>query len=229
MALLQCPSLGASATRNSHPLTVRLVECCTFAVGNFPRAVSVRVGVLPWDNVARGLAARASTCAVERRAREQALKYQAWASRVVDECLDDLTRDVTERIAHFGASTRHALRVETVHPSRRSAEGPQGTARVLCLQLGLDEVHIHGQWQPGSAPTVHLLWSRRRQNRYCQMVPLSGGRLMPLPHAFTDQEGDSADARVGYRIVAGDGSSDELSREQLLFRALGLLARNAPA
>src|SRR5690606_36443107 len=99
--------------------------------------------------------------------------------------------------------------------------------RALSLSLALDQVYIHAQWQPGGAPTVHLLWSRRRQQRFCQMVPIAGGRLMPLFDASDLAANKPTRELCGYRIVATDDSCHEISREHLLPRALGLLGNGS--
>jgi hypothetical protein len=181
---------------------------------------------MSWDNVERGLASRVELHAAERQAREQALKYEVWARHAVDECLDDLTRDLTHRVAHFDEAVRRGLTTKTFYPSHLVDSEQRGVQRVLSIELALDQVHIHGQWSTGNAPTVHLLWSRRQQNRYCQMVPVTGGRLVPR-HSMPKVDGSADNTLVGYRILAGESSRDELSREQLLLRALGLLASGA--
>lgn len=193
--------------------------------------------MLPWDALARDLSERVRVLDVERQAQQQALHYQAWARGAVDVCLEDLTRELASGISRLADDVRRNLtvvldtvRLDTVRLDCRRSNGGQeqgGAQRVLSMALSGDQVHIHGQWRPGSAPTVHLLWSRRRQGRYCQMVPLSGGRLMPVP---SPQRAEGLVARPftrGYRIVAPDGSGHEISSERLIFRALGLLANRA--
>lgn len=175
--------------------------------------------MLSWDALARSLADRVAENQAERAAREQALRYEAWARWVVGASLDDFASDLTNNLERLGADVRRCLTVELTNP-KTAGERVQ---RALSLSLSLDQVHIHTQWQPGAAPTVHLLWSRRRQQRFCQMVPIAGGRLMPLFHPSDPAVNRPTGELHGYRIVANDDSSHEVTREHLLLRALGLL------
>jgi hypothetical protein len=161
--------------------------------------------MLSWEHLERRLSERAQQCAEQRRVADRIRAYETWAAGVVEQCLHDLEQDLASRLLGFDAETRRSLTVTRLRPSHG------GSQHVLCLNFGLDEVHLHGQWQPGQAPTVHLLWSRRRKSRYGHLLSVAGGWLV--------QNGSSA----GYGIRPCDGSRDEISREDLLLRALGLL------
>ncbi len=179
--------------------------------------------MLPWDNLARDLASRARASAEEHEAQARALEYNTWARRIVEVCLEDLEAELHRHLARFDEPVRRSIGITNIHPQHSGAFMAGGVQQVMCVHLAQDQVHIHVQWQPGAAPTVHLLWSRRRQRRYCQLVPVTGGRLLPESEPTTPGAARRL-SPTGYRIRSTDPSGDELTREALIYRALGLLA-----
>lgn len=196
---------------------------------------------MSWQQLEKQLNARARSWAALNQAEQERFAYEAWAATAVPACIDDLEQELRERVLTFEASLRNNLAVTRVVPSR------SGMPDVVCLALGPDEVHIHGQWEPGRAPTVHLLKCRKRADRYAQLLPLAGGWLVHSDvgkgyriQAFTAASPAWAtDLDVplapGVRVAATDvgpaghhgvapASSDEITPDQLIYRALGLLA-----
>lgn len=164
--------------------------------------------MLPWEPLAGALSCRAREHTASTQAAERRAAYQAWALEAIRLFVDQLEVDLTARLGTFDGPTRSNL----THTRHRIPQGV-GFGEVLTIGLAGDEVHIHAQWCAGQSPTVHLLWSRKRQQRFCQLVPLSVGHLVPL--------GDLE----GHRLEGlPDGSSHEHTREHLLYRALSLLS-----
>lgn len=166
--------------------------------------------MLPWDQLAKGLLGRAQAWTEEQHAAERQRLYEEWAHTALRHCFEDLERECRERVSHCSPAVSQCVEVDTVHPGTRA-----GVAKALRLRLGGDEVHIHASLHPGAAPTLHLLWSRKRQGRYCQMVPVAGSKLLPR------------DQLRGYRLCPTEGSGDEISAEHLVYRALALLTNGA--
>lgn len=162
--------------------------------------------VLPWDQLAKGLLNRSQAWTEEQHAAERQRLYEAWAKDAVERCFDDLEHECRERVSHCPPAVSQCVELDIVDPGTRA-----GVAKALRLRLGQDEVHIHASFHPGVAPTLHMLWSRKRQGRYCQMVPVTGSKLMPR------------DQLSGYRMCPIAGSGDEILPEHLVYRALTLL------
>lgn len=160
-----------------------------------------------WQHIEQRLTERVRELSAQEHAARRELAYRQWAAGAVLQCIDELERELHSHVAALSLPLRQTLDIRRFQPSR--AEGVQ---HVLCLGIGGDEVHLHGQWLPGMAPTVYLLWSRKRNNRYCQMVSVAGGWLVPRGNL------------VGYQLRPQDApSGDEITGEQLLLRAFELL------
>lgn len=162
--------------------------------------------MLPWDQLAKGLNSRAEAWTEEQQAAQRQRQYEIWAEAALARCFEDLMVECRRRVSHFAPAVSSCITVDVIAPGTRA-----GVTRALCLRLGEDEVHIHASHHRGGAPTLHLLWSRKRQGRYCQMVPIAGNKLLPRAQWS------------GYWMCALDGSSDEVSLEHLIYRALALL------
>lgn len=160
-----------------------------------------------WQHIEQRLTERVRELSAQEHAAQREFAYREWAAGAVLQCIEDLERGLYSRVAVLGPTLRQTLDIRRLQPSR--AEGVQ---HVVCLGIGGDEVHLHGQWLPGMAPTVYLLWSRKRNNRYCQMVSVAGGWLVPRGNL------------TGYQLrPQDDPSGNEITTEQLLLRAFELL------
>jgi hypothetical protein len=163
--------------------------------------------VSSWQHIEQRLTERVRELSAQEHAAQREFAYREWAAGAVLQCIEDLERGLYSRVAVLGPTLRQTLDIRRLQPSR--AEGVQ---HVVCLGIGGDEVHLHGQWLPGMAPTVYLLWSRKRNNRYCQMVSVAGGWLVPRGNL------------TGYQLrPQDDPSGNEITTEQLLLRAFELL------
>src|SRR5690606_26843156 len=89
------PMPYAPRKRNPKRCSLRRGKCRTAGLrGNLRFPGCVRQWVLSWDALALSLADRVREDEAERAAREQALRYEAWARWVVDASLDDLANDL---------------------------------------------------------------------------------------------------------------------------------------
>lgn len=186
---------------------------------------------MSWQQLEKQLNARARDWAALGQAEDEKQAYEAWAARAVPACLDDLEHNLRQRMTTFEHSLRNSLTVTRAAPVR------PGMPYVLCLALGLDEVHIHGQWEPGRAPTVHLLKCRKRADRFARLLPIAGGWLLPhesgpryrIQSFASATSGPAAIDDVTANDTGRDGamgsgslSGHEITPDQLLYRALAL-------
>ncbi len=163
--------------------------------------------MLRWEDLSTEFERRASDLAVRADDDKRRQQYSAWAREAVHRCIDDLASIVQQHTATFAQAARSELRIEIAAPNVSQAE-----QRVLCVNFATDSVHLHAQWKVGAPPSIHVLLSRKRGGRDARLITLPGGWLRPV----------STDA--GFQVCSFDGSSHEISLEEIAYRALRLLA-----
>lgn len=134
-------------------------------------------------------------------------EYAAWAHDAVQRIIARLETIVRQHVARFPDAVRAELDVKVEEPSVGHR-----VQRVLCIGFGADSVHLHAQWRRGAPPSLHVLLSRKRAGRDARLITLPGGFLRPV-----------SDER-GFELCPFDGSRNEVSLEELAYRALRLLA-----